>query len=327
VPHLDPALAAPADHPALDGLAVLERGWLSSNNIVLPAAADEPGATVIDTGHTKHAAQTVALVEHRLQGRPLARIVNTHLHSDHCGGNAALQRRFGARLAIPSGQAADVRAWDESRLSHHATGQWLERFTPQDELRPGTVLAAGPCRFEVLAAPGHDPHSLMLFEPRRGLLLSADALWGNGFGVVFPEIAGEPGFGDVAATLDLIAALPVRCVVPGHGAPFTDVEAALGRARSRLEAFRREPRRHARHAAKVLLKYRLMEQERLRYSVLRDWAVHTPLMQGLHRELSGAGGSPEAFVESLLAELCAAGVVRREMPEVGSADGWVCDGG
>src|SRR5262245_49197489 len=75
------------------GLTVLERGWLSSNNLLLhdPQAGD----WLLDSGHCVHAAQTVELVRHALQGRPLVRLLNTHLHSDHCGGNAALQRAFG----------------------------------------------------------------------------------------------------------------------------------------------------------------------------------------------------------------------------------------
>jgi len=31
----------------------------------------------------------------------------------------------------------------------------------------------------------------MLFEPDRRILISADALWQNGFGAIFPEIEGE----------------------------------------------------------------------------------------------------------------------------------------
>ena len=46
---------------------------------------------VVDTGYCIHAEQTLALVEAALQGAPLQRIVNTHLHSDHCGGNALLR--------------------------------------------------------------------------------------------------------------------------------------------------------------------------------------------------------------------------------------------
>ena len=80
----------------LHGLTILERGWLSSNNVLVHAASGEAGAWLVDTSHVNHAAQTLALVQHALAGRPLAAIANTHLHSDHCGGNALLQQVFGA---------------------------------------------------------------------------------------------------------------------------------------------------------------------------------------------------------------------------------------
>ena len=66
----------------------LERGWLSANSVVFTGPE---GAAVVDTGYCSHAEQTVALVQAALGGRALERILNTHLHSDHCGGNAALQ--------------------------------------------------------------------------------------------------------------------------------------------------------------------------------------------------------------------------------------------
>jgi glyoxylase-like metal-dependent hydrolase (beta-lactamase superfamily II) len=292
------------------GLRVFERGWMSSNNVLIDAAPDEAGATLIDSSHVNHAAQTVALLEHALGGLPLARLVNTHLHSDHCGGNAALQRRFGASLCIPPGQAAAVQAWDEGQLSHVATGQRLERFTPQSLLHPGEVLRAGGRRFEVLAAPGHDPDSVILFDAEHGLLVSADALWENGFGVVFPEVAGEPGFDDVGRVLDLIESLPVRLVVPGHGSPFSDVAAALARARSRLQGFHRDPSRHARHAAKVLIKYHLMEEREITREQLLQWVAATPLMAGLWQRFGRqVSDEPRQWAEVLLAELVKAGVV------------------
>ena len=99
--------------PALHGLTVLERGWLSSNNVVIRGATGERGAVLVDSGHWVHAEQTVALVRRALRGETLARIVNTHLHSDHCGGNAALQRAFGAPIIVPPGNADAVASWDE----------------------------------------------------------------------------------------------------------------------------------------------------------------------------------------------------------------------
>lgn len=280
--------AAVWDDP-LSGLTVFERGWLSSNNLLVHAAPGEAGAWLVDTSHVNHAAQTLSLVQQALAGRPLAAIANTHLHSDHCGGNAFLQRALGAQVAVPPGQAEAVRSWDDAVLSYRATGQRIERFDLQQVLHPGQVVVAGGRGWQVLAAPGHDPHSVMLFDPAGGVLVSADALWEHGFGVVFPEIEGEPGFDDVGAVLDVIAGLPVRLVVPGHGRPFTDVAAALSRARQRLQGFKADPARHARHAVKVLLKYHLMEERQQALPALLDWAETTPLLRGLWLRYPPAG--------------------------------------
>jgi glyoxylase-like metal-dependent hydrolase (beta-lactamase superfamily II) len=304
-----PAGGDAAGHPALQGLTVLERGWLSSNNVLLPAGGDEAGAWLIDTGHVVHAEQTVALLRHALGGQPLAGVLNTHLHTDHCGGNATLQREFGAPIVIPPGQADAVRAWDLQRLGHDDFGQ-RERFTIAGTLGAGERLRAGGRDWEVLPAPGHDPHSLMFFDAAHGVLVSADALWANGFGLVFPELVGEAGFDDVAATLDAIARLPVRVVIPGHGAPFTDVAGALQRARSRLAAYLADPARHARHALKVLLKYHLMEVREQPLAELLRWADAAPLVAKLW---TGFGRheseSPGAWCGAMIGELRAGGAV------------------
>jgi hypothetical protein len=49
-------------------------------------------------------------------------------------------------------------------------------------------------------------------------------------------------------------------VIPGHGAPFTDVDAALQRAYSRLDYLAADPVRNAENAVKVLLKFLLIER-------------------------------------------------------------------
>ena len=299
-----------ATRTPLEGLTVLERGWLSSNNVLIHAAEGAAGAVLVDSGHLNHAGQTVALVRHALSAGRLDRIVNTHLHSDHCGGNAALQRAFGVPVIIPPGSAEAVRAWDASGLTYKATGQRCERFEVAATLAPGDEFTAGGRRWEVLAAPGHDPDSVMLFDAANGVLVSADALWEHGFGVVFPEIDGEPGFDDVGAVLDLIRRLPVQLVIPGHGAPFTDVAAALARAGSRLSGFQTDPARHARHAAKVLIKYHMMEERSQPLDELLRWAGATPMLGALwarHGVLESE--SPIAWAERFVRELVAGGAL------------------
>jgi len=296
----------------LHGLDVFERGWLSSNNLLIHAAPGEDGAVLVDTSHVNHAAQTVALVHHALAGRPLMRVLNTHLHSDHCGGNAALAAACGAPLFIPPGQADAVRRWDAAELSHAATGQRIERFTAAGLLVPGQAVVAGGREWQVLPAPGHDPHAVMLFDPRHGVLVSGDALWERGFGVVFPELNGEPGFDDVRAVLDHIATLPVRVVVPGHGAPFTDVAAALARARTLLQRLQADPAHHARHALKVLIKYHLMEEGSQPAAALTAWAQGTPMLADVWARFAPPGmATAGQWVDALVADLVASGALRR----------------
>jgi glyoxylase-like metal-dependent hydrolase (beta-lactamase superfamily II) len=296
-----------------DGITVLERGWLSSNNILLHDRDDGEGAILVDSGHCLHAEQTVALVRHALgPTQRLARIVNTHLHSDHCGGNAALQRAFGAPVVIPPGEAGAIARWDEDALSYRATGQRIERFAHDAVLRAGDALRVGGRTWQALAAPGHDPHSLVLFDARDGVLISADALWADGFGVVFPELDGRHAFDDVAATLNLIEGLAPRRVIPGHGAPFDDVATALARARSRLASFITDPTRHARHAAKVLVKYHLLEERRATLAELRTWWASVPLARSMWQRLQPRAGTAADWGEQVCRELVAAGALRLE---------------
>lgn len=293
-------------------MQVLERGWLSANGILFVPEGDGPAA-LVDSGYCTHAGQTVALVESALAGRPLALLANTHLHSDHCGGNAALQRRWpGVRTLVPAGEAAAVRAWDEDALSYRPTGQQCPRFVCDGVLAGGDTLVLGGRPWQVHAAPGHDPHAVLLWEPRSRVLIAADALWQNGFGVVFPEIEGDHAFADVAATLDLIEALAPAVVVPGHGAVFQDLPAALATARRRLDGFVQHPARHALHAAKVLVKFKLLEWRQVPRDRLLAWACGVPLLQALHAAHFGCGGPMVAWVQEVVEALERAGAARVE---------------
>lgn len=297
------------------GVSVFERGWLSSNNVLL----DGDAPVLVDSGYVTHAAQTVDLVERELDGRPLALLVNTHLHSDHCGGNAALQARYASlRTEIPPGDADAVAQWDEAALSYRATGQRCPRFRADGVLLSGMRRRLGKHDWEVHSAPGHDPHSIVLFEPESRTLISADALWGNGFGVVFPELVGEPSFDEVAATLDLIDTLNPRTVIPGHGPVFGDTSAALDRARRRLDGLRSDPGKHARHAFKVLIKFKLLGTQRMPENEWREWRDETPYFQAIHRRFF-----PEwefsALAEEMLDDLIRSGAAKRSAGTIDNA--------
>ena len=93
---------------------VFVRDWLSSNNILLKG---REGHVLIDSGYVRHAPLTLELLAtpQGLGAAPLARLVNTHCHSDHMGGNAAIKTRYGCPIALPEEEAPLIDAWSRSR--------------------------------------------------------------------------------------------------------------------------------------------------------------------------------------------------------------------
>ena len=175
-----------------------------------------------------------------------------------------------------AGHAEHVSDSDEAALTYKPTGQLCPRFEFSQTLQPGAETQFGATTWEIHAAAGHDPHSVIFLEPESKLLISADALWENGFGVVFPELEGEEAFKEVAATLDLIEIPDPTTVIPGHGRIFDYRRAILDKARQRLISFRDNPAKHARHAVKVLLKFKLLEVQRRLSDEFTQWALATP---------------------------------------------------
>lgn len=142
---------------------MFERGWLSANNIF---HFGEDDVSLVDSGYCAHQKMTLDLVsgaikKHEL--RTLNKLVNTHLHSDHCGGNAALAQAFDCEISIPAAEEMAVKHWDSALLSYDNLGQECPRFAYQKVLVPGEEVLLGRYLWKILAAPGQDPHSIMLY--------------------------------------------------------------------------------------------------------------------------------------------------------------------
>ncbi|MEZ5738697.1 MAG: MBL fold metallo-hydrolase [Burkholderiaceae bacterium] len=291
------------------GVRFIERDWLSANMV---QSFDGNALTVIDTGYASHAPLTESLVQHALQtkGRDayLARVLNTHLHSDHCGGNAVLQQRHAPEIHVPAASLAAVQAWDERALTYTGTAQYCPRFRATHALNPGDRFIAGGLDWVVHAAPGHDPHSLVFFAPQPRLLISADALWRRGFGIIFPELVDASGFAEQAAVLELIESLQPRLVIPGHGPIFTDVADALANARDRLAALRADPARNSRGALRGLLMFRLLDLRTVDLDELIDGLQSASILQAAAAQL---GQTLEAAIRAAVDDLVGQGQIRR----------------
>ncbi|MBI3150460.1 MAG: MBL fold metallo-hydrolase [Betaproteobacteria bacterium] len=297
-------------------LEVIVRDWLSANHILLKSAL---GNVLIDTGYVSDAPRTLRLVEAALAGETLARIVNTHVHSDHVGGNAALQQRYGCPIAVPEGETRALAQWDERELLLEYSGQSSARFEFTEVLHAGQHYPWGDLDWLALAAPGHDMGALVFFERSLGLLISGDALWEHGFGFVMPPSIDPRCLKATRATLEMLAQLPIKAVLPGHGRPFTEPAAALERCFKRLEAFEQDETRLARHALRVVLTFALLGARRMTLTDLPNYLDRI----GIYREFNARffGWSAQALADWLVMELEKSGVARREDGELVAVQG------
>jgi glyoxylase-like metal-dependent hydrolase (beta-lactamase superfamily II) len=289
-------------------LHVFIRDWLSSNNIVLKG---RDGAVVIDSGYVQHVPLTLALLASRrgLDGAPLAKLVNTHCHSDHMGGNAAIARAYGCPIALPASEAPLIEAWDTKTLLLDYADQYADRFVVDETLDAGATYVWGDLEWQALAAPGHDMAALVFYNPEHRILISGDALWRNGYGFVMPPEIDPTAMPATRATLEMLSALDVRVVIPGHGDPFTDVKPALERSFKRFATFEADSERMARHALKVLLTFALLARRQMSLADLPAYVDRVPIFRDFNARFFGL--APTELAAKLVGELERVGAVRR----------------
>jgi glyoxylase-like metal-dependent hydrolase (beta-lactamase superfamily II) len=292
---------------------VFVRDWLSSNNVLLKG---RDGHVLVDSGYSRHAPFTLALLAtpQGLGDAPLAKLINTHCHSDHMGGNAAIRAQYRCPISLPEGEAPLIDDWNETALLLEYCDQRAERFAYDEIIRPGETHVWGELEWRALAAPGHDMGALVFYNPEHRILVSGDALWENGYGFVMPREIDPRALPATRATIEMLSALDIRVVIPGHGEPFSEVGAALERAHSRTTAFETDSLRVARHALKAVLTFALLDQRRLPLAELPAYVDRV----GVYREFNALffGLAPAALAQWLVDDLQRVGAARCE-------DGWL----
>ena len=294
-------------HPIHNGVVVIERGWLNCNQILLTSEHEN---ILIDSGYGRHADATIDYVEQVLQGKLLHRLINTHCHSDHMGGNRALREHYACRVTIPAGEVQHVVPWTAQSCWAEQMDQYAEEFQFDDVICAGDVFDGGNLQWRAVAAPGHDMGALMFWCESERMLITGDALWERGMGFVWPSAEGNAPSSNIRAafaTFDVIEALNPATIIPGHGAPFFDVKSSLEFNRSKLSALARDPVKAARNVAKSLFVFSLLDKQTMPVSSLESYIAKVPVFKQLDDAFLHMG--LDAIAVMLKTELLAAGAV------------------
>jgi glyoxylase-like metal-dependent hydrolase (beta-lactamase superfamily II) len=204
-----------------------------------------------------------------------------------------------------------VRDWDEDALLLTSAQQQAEPFAFDATIAPGDELEMGGIKWQALHVPGHDMHALAYYAPDEKILIPGDALWRDGFGVMFAELHGDSsGLPAQRRTLEMLRELDVRVVIPGHGAPFDDFAAAVERAFQRLAAFEQSPERMARSAMKALFTFTLLEKRRMARAEVGDYFGKVAIFRDVSQRFFGK--EPAAVAAQVIGELLKAGVLAEQ---------------
>lgn len=290
-PRVERGLTYPLGTPPAPGEAIEAASgvlWMrlplpmSLDHINVYALADGDGWTLIDTGlntRVSIAGWEAAFVG-PLGGRPVKRVICTHMHPDHVGLTGWICERFGAPLLMSRLEYVTARmlvadtgpAPLEGEIFFRAAGWsddqidvWRREFgrfgkgvypLPQSyrRLTEGDDIEIDGDIWSIVVGNGHSPEHVCLWRRSDGVFLAGDQILPriSSNVSVWPTEPMQDPLGDWLASLDKLRALLPEdtFVLPSHGEPFTGVYTrieALQRGHetglARLERTLREPRR------------------------------------------------------------------------------------
>ena len=210
---------------------------------------------LIDSGFVGHAEQTAAWARER--AGHVALVVNTHWHSDHVGGNALLQA-MGAGIAASAPDAQAVARRDPGCCLAEYLDQPVRPYTVDMPLHDGQILRLGDAYWQVVHTPGHTPGHLALWQPEQRLLAVGDALSNYDVGWVNIALDGPEAAATALSSLQRLADLAPRVLLPAHGPIPTDPGATFAAALRRAQRLVDDPDGAVRYGARRVFAFALM---------------------------------------------------------------------
>jgi glyoxylase-like metal-dependent hydrolase (beta-lactamase superfamily II) len=221
---------------------------------------DVEGWTVVDTGMALEQSREHwrKIFDATLQGRPITRVICTHMHPDHLGLAGWICRKFSADLwmsrleyitgrvlVADTGREAPVEGvqfyraagWDEDALDSYKIrfgdfGKAVSRIPDAfHRLSDGDVIQIGGRPWQVITGTGHCPEHVCLWQRELALFISGDQ--------VLPRISSnvsvfptEPDADPLRDWLDSCQKLRATVtndvlVLPAHNEPFLGLHPRL----------------------------------------------------------------------------------------------------
>ena len=169
--------------------------------------------TLIDPGHLHLMPQLEAgMARDGFSFDDIRLVIATHPHPDHCEGILDFVERP-ARVTMH--EAAEGFLGTFTDQWEGMTGKSLPAFSMDFYLRRGR-LRLGEDNFQVIETPGHAPGSICLYWEDEKVLFSGDVVFNRSVGRVDLP-GGSPS--DLIQSLNLLMALDVDLLLPGHGPP------------------------------------------------------------------------------------------------------------
>lgn len=230
------------------------------NHINLWAIKDGDGWVVVDTGIGNKDSKDIwrGHFEKLMGGRPINRVIVTHLHPDHSGLAGWISRKFEAPLLMTRGEyflcrlmAADTghtapreglrfykkAGYTDAQLELYKArfGGFGKAITPlphaYDRLQEGTEIRIGGRIWHVIIGSGHSPEHACLWCPELSVCLSGDQILPNissNVSVWPTEPESNPLEDWIKSCHKLHDRLPEDTLVcPAHGIPFWGAQRRL----------------------------------------------------------------------------------------------------
>ncbi len=221
----------------------------------------------------------------------------THMHGDHIG-LAGMFKTAGASIFCSEADSDLIRwpqsQWDGLKKSSQPHGFTAEENEAAIEAHPankyrsvmleaitavkdGDCIEAGDYTLKCITTPGHTPGHICLYDPANKLLFAGDHILGD----ITPNISQwkvtDTFLANYLGSLDKIAELDVRLVLPGHRSMVEDCRARIKQLKEHHEHRNNEILAALRGSSKPLSAYQVAA--RISWNINKPYWVQYPVSQ------------------------------------------------